>query len=463
MPEIDLDDTIAAISTPPGEGGIGIVRLSGQNAIPIAARMFHPSNGVKLIEAKSHTIHFGHVCGELGDVIDQVCVSIFRRPKSYTAEDVIEITAHGGLHVLKKILNLALSYGARHAEPGEFTRRAFLNGRIDLAQAEAVLDLIRAKTDRSLELALRQLAGKLSKEVNLIKDELLRLYAHLEAYLDFPDEHLEVYSDGEFKDRFQTVAGRLKRLISSFSKGEILREGARVVIVGRPNVGKSSLLNALLDRDRALVSEIPGTTRDILEESIELNGLLIQLVDTAGLWISKNPLDQAAMERTKHYFKEGDLFLWVVDANDGFLNEDKAIFEQLKGKKWIAVVNKIDLVGEEQDFSELKSFAEGHSISFLSAKTREGIDDLEKRIGSSILEGELNQESVLITRFRHQQALQTSLELLEKSFQALVRKESLEFVALDLKQSLDALKELVGEIYSEDLLDVVFREFCIGK
>ena len=463
MPEIHLDDTIAAISTPPGEGGIGIVRLSGQSAISIAECMFHHSNGVKLSEAKSHTIHYGYVCDEKGSMIDQVLVSIFRKPKSYTAEDVIEISAHGGLHILQKILSLALSFGARQAEPGEFTRRAFLNGRIDLTQAEAVLDLIRAKTDRSLELALRQLSGKLSGEVNAIKDQLMQLCAHLEAYLDFPDEHLEVYSNEDFKSRFQNVAERLSRLISSFTKGEILREGARVMIVGRPNVGKSSLLNALLDRDRALVSEIPGTTRDVLEESIELDGLLIQLVDTAGLWASTDPLDQAAMERTKCYFKEGDLFLWVVDASDGFLAEDRVIFEQLEGRKLIPVVNKIDIGNKKKDFEELEKLVKGQVVSFVSAKTREGIDELEKKIVNSILEGELNAESVLIVRLRHRQALQASLELLKKGFQAFLKKESLEFVALDLKQSLDSLKELVGEIYSEDLLDVIFREFCIGK
>lgn len=463
MPEIYLDDTIVAISTPPGESGIGIVRISGPNAISIAVRMFHPSNGVKLSEAKSHTIHFGYVGDEKGSMIDQVLVSIFRKPKSYTAEDVIEISAHGGLRVLQKILDLTLSLGARHAEPGEFTRRAFLNGRIDLTQAEAVLDLIRAKTDRSLELALRQLAGKLSSEVNAIKDQLMLLCAHLEAYLDFPDEHLDVYSDESFKSRFQIVAERLKRLISSFSKGEILREGARVIIVGRPNVGKSSLLNTLLERDRALVSEIPGTTRDILEESIELNGLLIQLVDTAGLWTSTDPLDQAAMERTKRYFKEADLFLWVIDARDGLLAEDQAIFKQLEGRKLIPIVNKIDIAGRERSFEKLKELVNEQAISFLSAKTREGIDGLEKRIANSILEGELNAESLLIVRLRHKQALQGSFEALEKSFQALLQKESLEFVVLDLKQSLNSLKELVGEIYSEDLLDVIFREFCIGK
>ena len=462
MPEIHLEDTIAAISTPPGEGGIGVIRLSGPDAISIAARMFRPANGFVLNEAKSHTAHLGFICDERGNTIDQVLITLFRRPKSYTAEDVVEISAHGGFRILQNILNLALSLGARHAEPGEFTRRAFLNGRMDLAQAEAVLDLIRAKTDRSLEAALKQFSGKLSGEVRAIKDDLMKLYAHLEAYLDFPDEHLEVYSDMEFQSKWKTVMVRLERLIASFSKGEILREGALVVIVGRPNVGKSSLLNALLDRDRALVSEIPGTTRDVLEESIELDGIWIRLADTAGLWNSANPLDQAAMERTKRYFEEGDLFLWLLDAGEGLVDEDKVIFEALKGKKVVPVVNKIDLAGKK-DFGELKNLVSEGKICFLSAKTGEGIDSLEKKIINSVLEGELGQEFAMITRLRHKKALEASLEALQKSFSTLLKKESLEFIALDLKQSLDALKELIGEIYSEDLLDVIFAEFCIGK
>ncbi|MBI1977357.1 MAG: tRNA uridine-5-carboxymethylaminomethyl(34) synthesis GTPase MnmE [Candidatus Omnitrophica bacterium] len=464
MPEIHLEDTIAAISTPPGEGGIGIVRLSGKNAIAIAACMFRSLNETNLAEVKSHTVHFGTVCDGEGRVIDQVLVTVFRKPKSYTAEDVVEISAHGGSRVLQRILNLALSYGARHAEPGEFTKRAFLNGRIDLAQAEAVLDLIRSRSDRSLEVALRQLAGKLSEEIHSIKDELVKIYAHLEAYLDFPDEHLEVYSNREFKSHFESVMQKLERLIGTFSKGSILREGALVVIIGRPNVGKSSLLNAFLDRDRAIVSEIPGTTRDILEESISLNGLWIRLLDTAGLGQSQNPLDQAAMERTRRSIGEGDLFLWVLDATSGLTDEDQEIVKGLKqGKKVIPVVNKIDIANRRNGFESFQKFDIDEAAIFLSAKTGEGIETLEKKMTDLILKHELNEESTLITRARHKRSLEESLEALRKSFDSFTRQESLEFVVLDLKQALDRLREFVGEIYSEDLLDMIFKEFCIGK
>jgi len=469
MPEIHLEDTIAAVSTPPGEGGIAVVRISGPEAIHIASKIFRSD----ILDAPSHTIHYGDIMDQDHHVIDQVLVSVFRKPTSYTAEDVIEISGHGGSRVIQKILDLVLKNGARHAEPGEFTRRAFLNGQMDLTQAEAVLDLIRAKTDKSVEVALKQLNGKLSSEIQSIKNELMKIYAHLEAYLDFPDEHLEIYSDQDLRLRFEQLKGRLQSLIQSFQNGEILREGASVILCGRPNVGKSSLLNVLLDRDRALVSEVPGTTRDTLEESVELGGILVRLIDTAGLWGSQNPIDQAAMKRTKIHVDEGDLILWVLDAKEGVTDADLKIFEQqVRHKKSVAVINKIDLnpqlchsrtlLAGIQDLDPRLKHS-GMTTCFVSAKTRTGIDDLEKKISDLILDHDLGQESVLITRLRHKRALEHSLEALDKSFNAFLRNESLEFITLDLKQSLDALRELVGEIYTEDLLDVIFKEFCIGK
>ncbi len=457
MPEIHLEDTIAAVSTPPGEGGIAVVRISGPEAIHIASKIFRSD----ILDAPSHTIHYGDIMDQDHHVIDQVLVSVFRKPTSYTAEDVIEISGHGGSRVIQKILDLVLKNGARHAEPGEFTRRAFLNGQMDLTQAEAVLDLIRAKTDKSVEVALKQLNGKLSSEIQSIKNELMKIYAHLEAYLDFPDEHLEIYSDQDLRLRFEQLKGRLQSLIQSFQNGEILREGASVILCGRPNVGKSSLLNVLLDRDRALVSEVPGTTRDTLEESVELGGILVRLIDTAGLWGSQNPIDQAAMKRTKTHVDEGDLVLWVLDAKEGVTDADLKILEQIRHKKSVAVINKIDLSVAKTN--GIQKYVDPNHTCFVSAKTRAGIDDLEKKISDLILDHDLGQESVLITRLRHKRALEHSLEALDKSFNAFLRNESLEFITLDLKQSLDALRELVGEIYTEDLLDVIFKEFCIGK
>ena len=489
MPEVHLDDTIAALATPPGVGGIGVIRLSGQEAISIAEQMFRKKNSVKeestrvgaplvgardsekpvdgrvqdppLRTAPSHTIHYGHVYDREGEVVDQVLLSIFRTPKSYTGEDVIEISGHGGMKVLKSILDLSLSYGARQAEPGEFTRRAFLNGRMDLSQAEAVLDLIRAKTDRSQDLAVKQLQGKLSKEIRDIKEDLMKLYAHLEAYLDFPDEDLEVYQNADFIKKFDRARKRLSALAKTYAKGAIQREGALVVIVGRPNVGKSSLLNTLLDRDRAIVSEVPGTTRDTLEESIDLGGLWVRLVDTAGLEKSSDALTQAGMDRTRQYLENGDLFLWVLDASENLTEEDRRIAKELSGKRVIVVQNKIDKGTDKWQADELS--VPLSQLVKASQKTREGIDQLENEIQTAILKDEIAEESILITRLRHKRAIEASLESLKRSEAAMREKASLELVTVDLKQALDALSEFVGEIYSEDLLDVIFGEFCIGK
>lgn len=463
MPNVNLEDTIVAIATATGVGAIGIVRLSGREALEIASKMFQAAkSGMKLTKVKSHTVHFGVAIDQKGNTIDEVLVSVFLKPHSYTAENVIEISAHGGPKILQKILERAMSLGARQAEPGEFTRRAFLNGRMDLTQAEAVCDLISAKSERAIQVATRQLEGHLSAEVGQLKDKLMKLYAHLEAYLDFPDEHLEVYSNREFQKHFEEVETNIRRLMESFSKGQILREGALSVIVGRPNVGKSSLLNSLLERDRAIVSDVPGTTRDVLEESIVIDGQWIRLVDTAGLQKSSDALERAAMERTKRYINEADLFLWVLDGSEILTSTDEEIAAQISGKKTIIVINKKDLP-QRIDYKKLETLISSSRLISISAKSGDGINLLEKEIASLVVEADLNSESNVITHERHRRALESALESLKKSKQTFIAKESLEYVTLDLKSALDQLRELVGEIYSEDLLDIIFREFCIGK
>ena len=461
------DDTIAAISTPIGEGGIGIVRLSGTKSISVANHIFKSKKqNFSLLKAEPQKLYYGHIVdGE--HVIDEVLVSVFCSPHSYTTEDMVEISAHGGMVALRQILHLTLRYGARMAEPGEFTKRAFLNGRIDLTQAEAVLDMIRAKTDRALEAASKQLAGHLSGEIRLIKEELMKIYAHMEAYLDFPDEHLEIFENEEFHQRFQSAEGKIRSLLNSFTQGEILREGILVVIVGKPNVGKSSLLNVLLKRDRAIVSEVPGTTRDAIEESIELEGVPIRLVDTAGIFVSEEPLTKVSMEKTRSYLKEGDLFLFVLDATSGLSDEDQSILFELSGKHTIPIINKIDLLNQSTLASDLdrqlKSVPWVSEPCLVSAKTEMGIESIERAITKIVWDGNISRESAMITRLRHKHALEVSIEALQKSYETFKARESLEFVTLDLKRALDALREMVGEIYSEDLLDVIFKEFCIGK
>ncbi|PIQ85823.1 MAG: tRNA uridine-5-carboxymethylaminomethyl(34) synthesis GTPase MnmE [Candidatus Omnitrophica bacterium CG11_big_fil_rev_8_21_14_0_20_45_26] len=475
------EETIVAVATPVGEGGIGIVRLSGEKAIAIADQLFRAKKkNFQLKNAESHRFYFGTVIDCRQDAIDEVLAVVFASPHSYTKEDVVELHAHGGLVAVRQVMDHALHLGARMAEPGEFTKRAFLNGRIDLVQAEAVLDTIRAKSDLALKAAVSQLHGSVSKEVHQIKDELMKIYAHMEAYLDFPDEHLEIYSNGEFHNRFDSACQHVKKLLDSFSKGGALREGILTVIIGCPNVGKSSLLNAFLERERALVSDIPGTTRDTLEEMITLEGIAFRLVDTAGLYRSHDPLAKASMARTRQYLEEGDLFIYMVDGQKGIQADDLAILNDLKGKPFVILVNKIDQI--EPLAAEVKAgkFSEARSVCsrlvsgfdqinqpgpccFVSAKSRLGIEELEKVLIKSVWQGKMERESTLVTRLRHKRALEQALDSLVKSRAAFQNQASLELVTFDLKCALDALKEIVGEIYSEDLLDVIFSEFCIGK
>ena len=456
MPKINLEDTIAALSTPPGEGGMAVIRVSGKEAVFLCQKFFEsssPQNG-KLSRAPTHTIHHGRFVDEKGEMIDEVLMNLFRSPHSYTGEEVVEINCHGGMRVTKRIFEILTRNGARHAEPGEFTKRAFLHGKMDLTQAEAVLDLIRSRSDRGLETALQQLQGSLSKKIILLKDSLMKIYAHFEASLDFPDEHLEMDSKEKFLKRIEEIDGEISSLIASFRRGQAMREGILTVIVGRPNVGKSSLLNALLQKDRALVSEIPGTTRDSLEEMIEIGGMAVRLVDTAGLAASGDPLDRLGMERTRRYLDEGSLFLFLVDGSSPWTPEDQTISDELEEKNYLFVVNKTDL--------PQKLDRANQNPCLISCLKQKGIEELVKRIGEKIETVNFH-ESATLTRLRHKQAFEKSLESLREAKQALEEDLSAEFILEDLKKSVESLQELVGEIYSEDFLDVIFQEFCIGK
>lgn len=464
MPNLHLDDTIAAIATPVGEGGLSVIRISGPESIDVAGRIFKDPSGKKACDYTSHTVHFGHVVDKQGRAIDQVLLTLFRHPKSYTGEDVVEISSHGGLTVTRRILELTLQNGARMAEPGEFTKRAFLNHKMDLSQAEAVLDLIKAKSDRSLQVAVRQLEGALSRRFRLLRDNLMEMYAHMEAFVDFPEEDIEIFSDRNLHRRFQSAQEEMSRLRESFKRGSLLREGISCVIAGRPNVGKSSLFNALLDRDRALVSEYEGTTRDMLEECIEIEGVFIRLVDTAGLGRDfSNPLDRLGTERTRQVLKEAGIILYMVDGGESLTGEDKKIYSELPPEAPVLVlVNKCDREKRLNE-AELKGMIGERPLFHISTKTREGLDLLEKRMGESVLEGNLDPESEQITRLRHKNTLESALESLKRAREAFDRRESLDLVTIDLRAALDQMRELIGEIYSEDLLDMIFSEFCIGK
>ncbi|MCB9799960.1 MAG: tRNA uridine-5-carboxymethylaminomethyl(34) synthesis GTPase MnmE [Candidatus Omnitrophica bacterium] len=466
MTKIHLDDTIAAIATPIGEGGVSIIRVSGKNTREIVGSVFRPYKTHKLRDYASHTIHLGCLDDSGGQLIDQCLVSTFWSPNSYTGEDLIEIGLHGGLVVTHRALAAVVNAGARHAEPGEFTKRAFLNGKIDLMQAEAVLDLIKAKSEKASKIAAGQLCGELSLKLKSMKDELMRLYAHMEAFIDFPDEQIEIYSDETIGQKIKAVQREIQNLIRSFTWGSLIREGIQIVIAGKPNVGKSSLFNALLEMDRALVSEYAGTTRDQLEEQIEIGGITARLIDTAGLMTeTTHPLDRMGVERTREILAKADLCLFVVDGSNALTQEDLRAYQDLcraaKGPK-IILMNKTDLTCNI-DRKALSEMAGETVVLGISAKTQKGLNDLEEKIIQMIFQQGISNEGEQITRLRHKQSLESALSATERMQDAFGERQSLEFVTLELKAALDALSEMIGEVYSEDLLDVIFAEFCIGK
>lgn len=463
MAKIELDDTIAAIATPLGEGGLAVIRVSGLGAFEAVQPFFHFSGDRKISDFDANTIHWGKFVSSGGQVVDQVLLSIFKAPHSYTGQDVMEISCHGGLAVTKRILNILLENGVRAAEPGEFTRRAFLNGKLDLTQAEAVLDLIRAKSGRSLDIAVRQLSGSLSRSIKVLKDDLLKLLAYLEASLDFPEEDLGKETESIVRGQFSSLQERLNGLIGGFERNLLIREGVLVTIVGKPNVGKSSLFNALLERDRALVSDIPHTTRDHLEESLEIQGFYIRLRDTAGLVSTpEHPLDKLGMEKTLQAIQDSHVILFVLDGSLSLEETDRHVLEIIpKEKNMIVLMNKSDLP-MKIDKGVLENLTGQCDAIRVSTKTREGFRELEQRM-AGLLERETSEEGEQVTRLRHKVAVETALKAVGRAQDSFEAKMSFEFVVLELKTALEALKELTGEIYSEDLLDVIFSEFCIGK
>ncbi|MFH1848268.1 MAG: tRNA uridine-5-carboxymethylaminomethyl(34) synthesis GTPase MnmE, partial [Candidatus Omnitrophota bacterium] len=390
MVKVDLQDTIAAISTPLGEGGIGIVRLSGQGALSIADKMFVSRDGEKPSEYRTYTTHYGSVA-ENGEAIDEVLLTVMRSPKSYTKEDIVEINCHSGIVPLKRILGLALRLGARLAEPGEFTKRAFLNGRIDLTQAEAVLDIIWSKTKRGLDSALTHLSGRLSESIAGIKDDILDLKARIEASLDFSEEGLVEYDPEDFSGRLLSVRQKIKGLIDTSKEGRIVRDGITCVICGKPNVGKSSLMNTLLGEQRVIVTHIPGTTRDAIEEFVNIDGIPIRLVDTAGIAPTPDVLEREGMRRSRLCLDRADMVLFMMDAQTGISDADKEIIELIKGKEVIAVLNKTDLNAGSNITEALMEglFSKSVSLVRISVLKETGLDSLKKTVCDMIWKGKV--------------------------------------------------------------------------
>ena len=454
-----LFDTIAAISTPKGEGGIAIIRISGDKSFEILDKIFVKKN--PNANLGFYKLNYGFIKdGE--KTVDEVMAVRLKAPKSYTCEDIVEINCHGGTLVSEKVLELVLRNGARHAESGEFTKRAFMNGRIDLSQAEAVMDIIQGKTEKSVSLSLDQLRGDLRDKVNQFKKALLDITAHVNVVLDYPEEGIDDPLPAELRNNLEEVYEEANRLIDSYDTGKKIKEGIKTVIVGKPNVGKSTLLNALLHEERAIVTHVAGTTRDVIEEIINIKGVPLVLVDTAGIRKTDDIVENIGVEKSKQFIEKADLVLLVLDASKELENEDIEVINQIKEnkKKVIVLLNKIDLNRK----IDLEGYNLGNIVE-ISAKDNIGIEDMQEKIYSYIMEEDLenSSEKLIITNIRHKTALEKTKDAIKNIFETIDMGLPMDLISVDLKEALDSLSEITGEISSEDILDHVFGNFCVGK
>lgn len=453
-----FDDTIAAIATPLGEGALAVIRLSGVNALAVAERSFQPAgkNSSKPTQALSHTIHYGKIIRHGRDV-DEVLLSVMRAPRTFTREDVVEITCHGGLLPAKLVLDTVLENGARLAEPGEFTRRAFLNGRMDLAQAEAVADLIHSRTELALAAANEQLAGKLSQRINRLRDDLIATLAHVEAYIDFPEEDIAEETREQLLKRLEMGVAFMDELLRTADEGQILRRGIRAAIVGRPNVGKSSLLNQLLGHDRAIVSPIPGTTRDTIEETANIRGLPVVFIDTAGLREAQDTIEIEGIRRSRATLETAELILHVLDASESLTRADEEFLAEFVDKKRILICNKMDLPARLH-------LPEGNRTVRVCCLSGQGIESLKDAIKHVVWSGEIKTEMLqVMINSRHQDALNRARAATRRTIDAMRAELSLDLLAVDLRMAVNAVGEIVGKTTTEDVLDSIFSQFCIGK
>jgi len=453
-------DTIAAVATPIGEGGISIIRVSGNKSLEIVNKIFKGVNKNNLIDMKSYTMRYGFIVyGE--ETIDEVIVSYMKGPKSFTAEDVVEINCHGGVISTGRVLETVIKSGARLAEPGEFSKRAFLNGRIDLSQAEAVIDIIRAKTDLSMKSALSQSQGKLSREINNIREYLLNVLALIEYDVDFteddeePDETVPIRVSESLKKALKDIDD----LLLNAEEGKIIRDGLKLVIVGKPNVGKSSLLNALLEEKRAIVTDVPGTTRDVIEEYINLDGIPVKIIDTAGIRETEDLVEKIGVEKSKEKISEADLVILMLDVSRSLEDEDMEIIKHVEDKKYIVLLNKVDLSNEinEKVIEDLKN------MIYISAKTGFGLESLKDKIKELFFNGKIDGESVIVSNTRHKEALYRAKDNSLLALESIKNGDFLDLVSIYVTSSLKALGEITGSELEEDLVNKIFTEFCVGK
>jgi tRNA modification GTPase len=462
--EMDFD-TIAAISTPMGEGAISIVRLSGDDAIKIGGKIFKGIAGKELENVQSHTIHYGHIVDpDNNQVVEEVMVSVMRGPKTFTRENVIEINCHGGLVSVNRVLQLALRQGARLAEPGEFTKRAFLNGRIDLSQAEAVMDLIRAKTDRAMNVALGQMEGRLSKLIKKLRQEILEVVAHVEVNIDYPEyDDVEEMTHRMLNEKAQMIKQELQKLLQTSQQGKILREGLSTAIIGRPNVGKSSLLNSLVQENKAIVTDIPGTTRDVIEEYVNVRGVPLRLIDTAGIRETEDIVERIGVERSRQVLKEADLILLVLNSADSLTKEDEQLFKAVEGMDVIVIINKTDLP-QKVNMNRVRELAKEHKMVTTSLLEDKGIDTLEESIAAMFFEGSLEAGDITyVSNSRHIALISQALHSIEEVLSGIEFGTPIDIIQIDLTRTWELLGEIIGDTVQESLLNQLFSQFCLGK
>lgn len=456
-------DTIAAISTPPGEGGISIIRISGEEALDVAEKLYRGKN---LASVASNTINYGHIIDpETGEEVDEVMLSVMKAPRTYTMEDIIEINCHGGIVATNRILQLVLSNGARMADPGEFTKRAFLNGRIDLSQSEAVMDLIEAKTDQSMKAAISQLDGNLSRLIKNLRQDILDVLAQVEVNIDYPEyDDVETMTSRLLRDKAVDVHARIEQLLKTAKQGKILRDGLATSIIGRPNVGKSSLLNHLLHEDKAIVTDIPGTTRDVLEEYVNVRGVPLKLIDTAGIRDTEDKVEKIGVDRSRKAIESADLVLLVINASEPLTSEDRELIELTDNGQRIVVLNKTDLP-IKLDLAELKQLTGNQNMISTSAIEADGLQELEELIAKMFFEEGISssQNNVMITNARHIGLLNQANQSLDSVIQGLDQGMPVDLVQIDMTHCWDLLGEVTGDSYQDELIDQLFSQFCLGK
>ena len=456
-------DTIAALVTAVGESSVGIIRISGPEAVKIADKIYQGKSD--LLSADTHTIHYGYVYDWRNDKkIDEALFMMMRGPRSFTGEDVVEVQCHGGMVVLKQVLQLILLSGARLAEQGEYSKRAFLNGRLDLAQAESIMDIVQAKTDKGVDLALSQLQGTLSGMVKTLRADLLELIAFIQADIDYPDDDIERLTAEEQQQRVVNLKTQVANVLQNAQKGKMIRDGLKVVIAGKPNVGKSSLLNALLGQERAIVTDIPGTTRDVIEEYINLNGIPLKIVDTAGIRETDNVVEQIGVDRAQQFMKTADLVLYVVDAVQGLTEQDTLMMEDIQNQPVIYLLNKSDVGISDEIRAQLKEAIGEAPVLEISARDKIGLEQLEEKITDLFFAGTLEvSNDIMVTNVRHIQILEESMAHMDGFLNGIMLGLSVDFLVIDLQNAWEKLGKITGETVEEDLLDQIFSKFCLGK